>query len=128
MESKLAKIPVNVNVVPGDQAAGRVKDEQVDTEMIFQKSQRDKRLAAEDLRRGRKREAIRRMLDSKSRLGGKDRARMIQAEIDEWNAETRWIDQNLAEMDRDDIVARKRMLSDYNQKGRRRGRKPRGEN
>ena len=55
MESKLAKIPVNVNVVPGDQAAGRVKDEQVDTELTFQQSQRDKRLAAEDLKMGRKR-------------------------------------------------------------------------
>ena len=61
MESKLAKIPVNVNVVPGDQAAGRVKDEQVDTELTFQQSQRDKRLAAEDLKMGRKRQALRRM-------------------------------------------------------------------
>ena len=127
MEIKVATIPVNVNVVPGDQAAGRVKDEQVDTEMIFQKSQRDKRLAAEDLKRGRKKEAVRRMMAAKDRLGAKDRARMVFAEIDEWNAEARWIDQNLNEMELDEIVARKRMLSDYNQKGRRRGRKPRGE-
>ncbi len=127
MESKLAKIPVNVNVVPGDQAAGRVKDEQVDTEMIFQKSQREKRLAAEDLKRGRKKEAARRMMAAKDRLGAKDRARMLLAEIDEWNAEARWIDQNLNEMELDEIIARKRMLSDYNRKGRRRGRKPRGE-
>ena len=127
MESKLAKIPVNVNVVPGDQAAGRVKDEQVDTELTFQQSQRDKRLAAEDLKTGRKDAALRRMRDSRSRLRSKDRSNMPQADIVEFEAEDRWMAQNIAEMDVDEIAARKRMMADHNQKSRRRGRKPREE-
>ncbi len=127
MESKLAKIPVNVNVVPGDQAAGRVKDEQVDTELTFQQSQRDKRLAAEDLKMGRKRQALRRMRSSKHRLRSKDRSNMPQADIAEWEAEDRWMAQNITEMEVDEAAARKRMMADYHQKGRRRGRKPRGE-
>ncbi len=45
-------IPVSVNVVPGDEAAGRVPNPTVRTELAFQEAQRAKRDAAEALRRG----------------------------------------------------------------------------
>lgn len=45
-------IPVHVNVVPGDQAAGRIPDPRVQTELVFQQAQEAKRRAAEALRAG----------------------------------------------------------------------------
>jgi Ca-activated chloride channel homolog len=52
LDSHKVTVPVNVNVVPGDQAAGRVADPTVRTELAFQSAQRAKREAAEALRRG----------------------------------------------------------------------------
>lgn len=45
-------LPLAVNVVPGDQAAGRVRDPQVQTELLFQQAQDAKRRAAEAFARG----------------------------------------------------------------------------
>jgi len=45
-------LPVNVNVVPGDQAAGRIPDPQVRTELVYQQVQDAKREAADALRDG----------------------------------------------------------------------------
>ena len=45
-------LPVHVNVVPGDQAAGRVPDPKVRTELLFQRAQQAKRRAAEALGAG----------------------------------------------------------------------------
>jgi Ca-activated chloride channel family protein len=45
-------LPLTVNVVPGDQAAGRVRDPKVQTERLFQQAQEAKRRAAEALGRG----------------------------------------------------------------------------
>jgi len=45
-------IPIHVNVVPGDQAAGRIPDPKVHSELLFQRSQQAKRRAAEALARG----------------------------------------------------------------------------
>ena len=52
LDTHTVTVPVNVNVVPGDQAAGRVADPTVRTELAFQSAQRAKREAAEALRRG----------------------------------------------------------------------------
>jgi Ca-activated chloride channel family protein len=49
---KVASVPVNVNVVPGDMAAGRVPAATVRDELAFLKLQRAKREAAEQLSRG----------------------------------------------------------------------------
>jgi Ca-activated chloride channel family protein len=49
--------PVHVNVVPGDEAAGRIADPTVTSELAFQKAQRTKRDAARALRDGRVAEA-----------------------------------------------------------------------
>ncbi|MEY9213463.1 VWA domain-containing protein [Thermobifida halotolerans] len=45
-------LPVSVNVVPGDDAAGRVPDPTVRTELAYQEAQTAKRRAAEAMRRG----------------------------------------------------------------------------
>jgi len=52
MTEKVASLPVNVNVVPGDVAAGRVPVATVRDELAFLKLQRAKRAAAERLSRG----------------------------------------------------------------------------
>jgi Ca-activated chloride channel family protein len=52
MTEKVATVPVNVNVVPGDVAAGRVPEATVREELAFLKLQRAKRGAAERLSRG----------------------------------------------------------------------------
>jgi len=52
LDSHTVTIPVHVNVVPGDQAAGRIANPTVRTEVAFQSAQRAKREAAEALRRG----------------------------------------------------------------------------
>ncbi len=45
-------LPLTVNVVPGDEAAGRVADPVVRTEVLFQEAQDDKKSASEALERG----------------------------------------------------------------------------
>jgi len=51
-------LPISVNVVPGDQAAGRVADPDVRRELLFQRTQEAKRRAAEALCRGDERAAM----------------------------------------------------------------------
>ena len=51
------RTPVHVNVVPGDQAAGRVQDPQVRSEALFQHSQTAKRRSSQLLSEGRVQEA-----------------------------------------------------------------------
>jgi Ca-activated chloride channel homolog len=45
-------IPIHVNVVPGDGAAGRIADPKVRTELVYQQAQQAKRRASEALRDG----------------------------------------------------------------------------
>ena len=52
MKSETVTVPVNVNVVPGDEAAGRVPNATVRTELAFQRAQHVKREAADSLRAG----------------------------------------------------------------------------
>ncbi len=52
MNTQKVAIPVNVNVVPGDEAAGRVANPVVTTERAFQQAQRDKQTGADALRAG----------------------------------------------------------------------------
>ena len=53
LATQTVTIPVNVNVVPGDEAAGRAANPVVRTELAFQEAQRAKKLAADELRAGR---------------------------------------------------------------------------
>jgi Ca-activated chloride channel family protein len=52
LDTHTVTLPVSVNVVPGDQAAGRIPDPVVRTELAFQRAQRAKRAAADALRQG----------------------------------------------------------------------------
>lgn len=52
MTERVATVPVNVNVVPGDEAAGRVPEPKVPDELAFLRVQRAKREAAERLSAG----------------------------------------------------------------------------
>ena len=52
LDSQTVTIPIHVNVVPGDDAAGRIPNATVRTELAFQTAQRSKREAADALRRG----------------------------------------------------------------------------
>jgi Ca-activated chloride channel homolog len=52
MKSETVTVPVNVNVVPGDEAAGRVPNATVRSELAFQRAQETKREAADVLRSG----------------------------------------------------------------------------
>jgi Ca-activated chloride channel family protein len=52
MDTHKVTIPVNVNVVPGDEAAGRIANPVVTTERAFQQAQRDKQAATNALRAG----------------------------------------------------------------------------
>ena len=53
----MTTMPILVNVVPGDQAAGRVPDPKVRSEALFQQTQRAKKAAGEMLSQGRSDEA-----------------------------------------------------------------------
>lgn len=59
---QVVSLPVTVNVVPGDEAAGRVPDPSVRSEVLFQEAQQSKRLASESVARG-DRETARRLLE-----------------------------------------------------------------
>lgn len=52
LTSHTVEVPVHVNVVPGDQAAGRIADPVVTSERIFQQVQEAKRRAGDALREG----------------------------------------------------------------------------
>ncbi len=61
LKEQSVTIPLHVNVVPGDQAAGRVANPVVVTEMAFQQAQRAKRSASQRLSAGNSRGAARQL-------------------------------------------------------------------
>ena len=121
---QVVTIPVAVNVVPGDQAAGRIVDITVQTEVVFQEAQQSKRLASEALERG-EREVAKRHLH-----GAADMLRMVapsapgamqgdvNAEIDELMATGRNVDAY------DTGYTSKLTRASYHEKNRKRGRRP----
>ena len=68
LKTETITIPVNVNVVPGDVAAGRVPDASVRTELAFQQAQRTKREASQRLRDGDARGASRAYMNASRSL------------------------------------------------------------
>ncbi|MGH3508231.1 MAG: vWA domain-containing protein [Nocardioidaceae bacterium] len=58
LSQHMVSVPVQVNVVPGDEAARRVADPVVRTEVLFQEAQQAKREASEALERGDRASAI----------------------------------------------------------------------
>lgn len=62
MTTRTLDLPVHVNVVPGDEAAGRVPDPKVRTEFAYQQAQKARKAATDAMRRG-DRDAAHRLLD-----------------------------------------------------------------
>jgi Ca-activated chloride channel family protein len=62
-------LPISVNVVPGDEAAGRVPDPVVRSEVLFQEAQASKREASEAFERGDLAEGRAKLADVKRTLG-----------------------------------------------------------
>ncbi|MEA2247467.1 MAG: Ca-activated chloride channel, partial [Solirubrobacteraceae bacterium] len=52
LSEETVSLQICVNVVPGDEAAGRVPDPKVRTELLFQQAQEAKRQAADAIARG----------------------------------------------------------------------------
>ena len=122
MRSERADIPVHVNVVPGDQAAGRTGNAEVTTELSFQQAQRAKREASDALADGDVDRAQRIWRSASLGLGKLD----LSAAPDETAAEIAdemGVLEGLADQaEADQIIARKRALADHHMKSRKRGR------
>ncbi|KQY51554.1 vWA domain-containing protein [Nocardioides sp. Root140] len=89
-------LPINVNVVPGDEAAGRVAHPTVVSEVLFQEAQDVKRQASEAFERG--------DLESGKRLLGETKTRLtksLEAAPDELKPDIR---AELDEVDRMDVM------------------------
>jgi Ca-activated chloride channel family protein len=74
LSEQTVTLPISVNVVPGDQAAGRIADPRVRTELLFQQAQEAKRRAADAIARGDHREAMAVLGEAGDRLAGVDDA------------------------------------------------------
>lgn len=86
-------LPVSVNVVPGDEAAERVADPTVRSEVLFQEAQDAKRRASEALERG-DRDTARRLLDEAVRTldeAGSAAPASLRAELDREAADVRFM-------------------------------------
>ena len=70
MATRKITIPLSVNVVPGDAAAGRIPNPVVRTERAFQQAQRDKQAATDALRAGNAPAAARMYANAADALGG----------------------------------------------------------
>ncbi|MFC0314077.1 VWA domain-containing protein [Gordonia phosphorivorans] len=66
---QVATLPISVNVVPGDAAAGRVPEPSVTSELLFQQAQERKRRASEAFERGEYDSGDRLMGDAHALLG-----------------------------------------------------------
>ncbi len=79
----VAALPITVNVVPGDEAAGRVPHPTVHSEILFQEAQDVKRQASEAFERGEFENGQRLMGETKARLAASLEAasEMLKAEI-----------------------------------------------
>jgi Ca-activated chloride channel family protein len=120
MRGEVATMPVHVNVVPGDQAAGRVDEPEVATELAFQRVQRVKREATDALRDGRVDDAAHGYRSASKTI------RKLEApspeSAAELAAEVELLDSLAEQAYVDDISARKQARADDHMKSRRRGR------
>lgn len=115
VEQHTITVPISVNVVPADIAAGRVPDPVVEREKLLLATQSAKREAEEALRRG-DLDGARSTLDgARQRL-----ANAPQGTVDdELDAEAAWLDETTHTLsDRDAMYNTKRLRSDYMRKHR----------
>ncbi len=69
LREQVVKLPLHANVVPGDEAAGRLPDPAVVTELAFQQAQQAKRSASIDLTAGDSAGAVAHLLAARSAIG-----------------------------------------------------------
>jgi Ca-activated chloride channel family protein len=113
MSTKKVTIPVSVNVVPGDQAAGRTANPVVVTERVFQQAQRDKQAATDKLRAGDAPAAAQMYASAAQALAGFTDAD-VQEEFDVLHDLAR-------RAEYDAVRAAKQAVADRHRKSRRRG-------
>lgn len=122
LDGHVAEVPLHVNVVPGDQLAGRLPNPVVRTERVFQSAQKAKRDAADALRRGDAPAAAARFRAASDAL-----ASFAPSAAPAMAGELRGEAELLADMADDvamgvDAAVAKRALADRHRKERRRGR------
>lgn len=122
LDGHVAEVPLHVNVVPGDQVAGRIPHPTVRTERVFQSAQRAKRDASDALRRGDTGAAEARLRDAGDELSAflPAAAPWMVDELREEAAVLGGLAQQCAAGD--DAAAAKRAAADRHRKERRRGR------
>jgi Ca-activated chloride channel family protein len=117
-------MPVNVNVVPGDQAAGRIEDPIVKAERMILQAQSEKAIATEEILQGKSKSATKRLKGTAANL--RTQASEIRV-VDERSAESLAIIlEEAAEMDalaqtaehQDLAFSSKRMYESYSRKTR----------
>ena len=118
-------VPVHVNVVPGDQAAGRIADPKVRSEVLFQRTQRHKRTAGRWLDEGRTGDAAGLLQGTSAQLRS-DAGALPSAVAGDLFAEADLLDALADEASVDRARAAKVMSYDTTSKSRLRGRRTRG--
>ena len=115
LQQHQVSIPINVNVVPGDEAAGRVASVEVQREKLLLQAQKSKAAAEEALRRGDV-DAARATLDEAGEMLAGAPPELHDADL---AAEEIWLTDTREGLDRwDRQYARKRVRSDRIHKGR----------
>lgn len=122
MESKAVTIPVNVNVVPGEQASGRIPDPEVVTEITFQEVQRAKRRANDAIASGDHDLARRIWHESREDLSSVPRDSMDARSIRDFDEEVAMLDRIQSRSEIDILETRKLAQADFHLKNRKRGR------
>lgn len=120
---QLVTLPVTVNVVPGDEAAGRVPDATVVTEVLFQEAQESKRLASEALEQGDRRTA-QRLLEEAVRVlddAGEAAPAPLRAELDQEARDLRYLGEQTVHGDARQVS--KTTRASYHLQNRKRGRR-----
>ena len=115
LQQHTVTLPISVNVVPADVAAGRVPSAEVQREKLMLRTQRAKREVEESLRRGDRRTATRTLGLATDDILGAPPA----MQDEELAQEARWLQatsEGLAEWD--DAYTRKRLRSDRTRKAR----------
>jgi Ca-activated chloride channel family protein len=122
MNSELITLPISVNVVPGDEAAGRTENPEVTTELAFQRAQRSKREATDALRDGDVDVAINQYRAASIELRGMDVSAAGPEAAAEIQAEAELFDRLALDAEHDQLRARKSARADHQMKSRIRGR------
>jgi Ca-activated chloride channel family protein len=118
-------LPVHVNVVPGDQAAGHIPDPAVRSEALFQRSQKAKRDASRLLSQGRVDDAVHLLGRSSADLR-RESVQLPDSLADELLEEAQLMDALAEESQIDAFRAAKATSYDASRKSRLRGRTSRG--